>query len=127
MPCKHADEVYGNDWCPVANTYCIPNIKCAFEREYRVMKQGNPSYKQSFYDVIAQIYAKYPTGGALHIVLDDGNTENRNIDFCIRHAVPHYPEEDQRLFVKCADLLFKVKSPRKRYKMIKDVLDKLPW
>ena len=31
MVCKHADQVYGNDWCPVANTYCTPDKECDFE------------------------------------------------------------------------------------------------
>ena len=78
-------------------------------------------------EIIAQIYTKHPTGGAMHIVLDDGNTEDNHIDFCIRYAVTHYPEEDQRLFLKCADLLFKIKSPRLRYRRIRAALDKMLW
>ena len=81
--------------------------------------------KQELCDVISRIYAKYPTGGALHIVLDDGNTENRNIDFCLRHTIPNLPEEDQQLFLRCADLLMKVNHPRRRYRLIRDVFEKL--
>lgn len=28
---KRTDKVYGNDWCPIANTYCTPGKECNFE------------------------------------------------------------------------------------------------
>ena len=35
MVCKHADHVYGNDWCPVANTYCTAGKVCDFENNHQ--------------------------------------------------------------------------------------------
>ena len=31
-------------------------------------------------------YREYPTGGSLHIVLDDGNVKDGHVDACIRYA-----------------------------------------
>lgn len=69
------------------------------------------------YDVIAQIYERDGVGGALHIVLDDGNTEDHHIKWSIEH-MHDYPEEEQRLYLRCAELLMLVKNPRNRYRKI---------
>ena len=72
--------------------------------------------KQEIYDVIAQIYAVDGVGSALHIVLDDLNVEDHHIIWCIKH-MQDYPhsEEEQRLCVRCAQLLLAVhKKQRKR-------------
>lgn len=83
-------------------------------------------YKQALYDLIAQIYARHPVGGALHIVLDDWNVKDHHITWCIEEAVPEYPEEDQQLFKRCAELLLMVKSKRARRKYIEEIYMKLP-
>jgi hypothetical protein len=72
------------------------------------------------YDVIAQIYARDGVGGALHIVLDDGNTEDHHIKWCVEEWMKKhpYPEEEQRLYLRCAELLLLVKNPRQRYRKI---------
>lgn len=72
------------------------------------------------YDVIAQIYARNGVGGAMHIVLDDGNTEDHHILWCIEEWMKKYPypEEEQRLYVRCAELLMLIKNPRSRYRKI---------
>lgn len=75
------------------------------------------------YDVIAQIYERDGVGGALHIVLDDGNTEDHHIKWSIEH-MHDYPEEEQRLYLRCAELLMLVKNPRNRYRKIRKALDK---
>ena len=31
-------------------------------------------------------YGEHAAGGSLHIVLDDGNLEDHNVDFCIEYA-----------------------------------------
>ena len=31
MVCEYVDQVYGNDWCTVANTYCSPGKECYFD------------------------------------------------------------------------------------------------
>lgn len=76
------------------------------------------------YDVIAQIYERNGVGGALHIVLDDGNTEDHHIKWCIEN-MDDYPEEEQRLYFKCADLLLLIKNPRSRYRKIRKAFDKI--
>ena len=35
MICKHADKVYENDWCPVANTYCTAGKECDFVHNHQ--------------------------------------------------------------------------------------------
>lgn len=77
------------------------------------------------YDVIAQIYARNGVGGALHIVLDDGNTEDHHIKWCIEHALDHYPEADWPLYKRCAELLMLVKNPRNRYRKIEKAFEKM--
>lgn len=37
--------------------------------------------------LIKPYYVNNPSGGSLHIVLDDGNTEDSNLDFCILYAL----------------------------------------
>lgn len=37
-------------------------------------------------ELCSDYYANFITGGNLHIVLDDGNVENDDIEFCIREA-----------------------------------------
>jgi len=53
-----------------------------------------------------KIYEKYPVGGILHIVLDDGNLKNSNIEYCIGEI--EKLEEDKELFLKCANNLLKM-------------------
>ena len=52
-----------------------------------------------------EIYKTYPSGGALHIVLDDGNTEDEFIRWCIENALKYVEEKDQWMFVRCAELM----------------------
>ena len=68
-------------------------------------------------DLIKQIYKKYPCGGALHIVLDDGNEEDRCILWCLQNSIKE-AEEDKDLFEKCAINLLKLGTERKRGKCI---------
>lgn len=76
------------------------------------------------YDVIAQIYERNGVGGALHIVLDDGNTEDHHIIWCVEN-MNDYPAEEQRLYVRCAELLMLIKNPRNRYRKIQKAFDKM--
>lgn len=83
-------------------------------------------YKQALYDVIAKIYARHPVGGALHIVLDDMNVNDRCIQRCLEYMdYPIYTEEDRRLFTLCADLLLMLKSQRARVLCIQKAFDKM--
>ena len=38
-------------------------------------------------ELIKQIYKKYPSGGALHIVLDDGNDDDGCILWCLQNSI----------------------------------------
>lgn len=75
-------------------------------------------------DMIKQIYRKYPTGGALHIVLDDGNVDDSNIIWCLQNSIIA-EKEDCRLFINCAVNLFKLKTNRKRTKCINKAFKEL--
>ena len=79
------------------------------------------------YDVIAQIYARNGVGGALHIVLDDGNTEDHHIKWCVEEWMKEhpYPDEERQLYLRCAELLMLVKNPRKRYRKIEKAFDRM--
>lgn len=68
-------------------------------------------------DLIKQIYRKYPSGGALHIVLDDGNTEDSDILWCIKNSIPDRDFcdiEDRGMLEQCAINLLKLGTERKR-------------
>ena len=61
--------------------------------------------EQEVVGLIREIYKTYPSGGALHIVLDDGNTEDIFIRWCIENALKDVEEKDQWMFVRCAELM----------------------
>jgi len=42
--------------------------------------------KSEILELAAEYYQDYCTGGALHIVLDDGNIEDEHIEWCIKEA-----------------------------------------
>lgn len=62
---------------------------------------------------IKDVYRKYPSGGALHIVIDDGNTEDEHIYWCIENSIRE-ATQDKDLFKKCAINLMKIPSWRSR-------------
>lgn len=69
--------------------------------------------KRETIDLIKQIYKKYPSGGALHIVLDDDNDEDRCILWCLQNSILEV-KKDRDLFEKCAINLLKLGTERKR-------------
>lgn len=72
-------------------------------------------------ELIKQIYKKYPSGGALHIVLDDDNVEDSDILWCLKNSIPDEEfckAEDRALFEKCATNLLKLGTERKRWNCI---------
>lgn len=73
--------------------------------------------KQETIDLIKRIYRKYPSGGALHIVLDDGNDEDRSILWCLQNSIideEFCKKEDRKMFEQCAINLLKLGTERKR-------------
>jgi hypothetical protein len=78
-------------------------------------KEKHQLYKETL-QLKHKIYSKYPTGGVLHVVLDDGNLKNSNIEWCIEKI--EELEEDKELFLKCANNLLKM-TQTQRLKLYK--------
>lgn len=76
-------------------------------------------------DLIKQIYAKYPVGGALHIVLDDNNVSDEDICWCMIHEVPKVTPEDLPLFEKCATHLVMLKTEQRRNECIQTAMNEV--
>lgn len=51
-----------------------------------------------------QYYKKHPSGGSLHIALDDGNMETDHVQFCLDYAM----KERDRAGVKLARTLLEL-------------------
>ena len=109
------------------NTY---NINVAFYMKSKEVKSLEleefklyQSEKQKLYkrtlELKAEIYRKYPVGGALHIVLDDGNIDNCHIECCINDI--NELKEDKEIFLECANNLIKM-SKRQRYKIYRTIV-----
>lgn len=45
----------------------------------------------------AAYYARHPAGGAMHIVLDDGNIADEHVRYCIQHAQEQGDAEGEAL------------------------------
>lgn len=73
------------------------------------------SKQERLTQLIQMIYAKHPAGGALHIVLDDGNTEDRHIQWCIDHLDEYAAKDDVPLFLECAGLLLSMRERNRGY------------
>jgi hypothetical protein len=44
-----------------------------------------------------EYYKTNPTGGSLHIVLDDGNVKDKNVEFCWLYAIKEGDKEGEQL------------------------------
>ena len=80
-----------------------------------IQKEKHQLYEETL-KLKREIYKKYPVGGVLHIVLDDGNLKNSNIEWCIGEI--EQLEEDKELFLKCANNLLKM-TQTQRLKLYK--------
>jgi hypothetical protein len=47
--------------------------------------------------IARKYYDTHPAGGSLHIYLDDGNTSDGNIEFCLKYARQEHDEEGAAL------------------------------
>ena len=75
---------------------------------------------------IQEIYKTNPAGGALHIVLDDGNTESHFIQWCFANSIPKIENAEMReLFVKCACNLLEIGGERTRDNVIGMAFDRM--
>ena len=77
--------------------------------------------KRETIELIKQIYSKHPTGGALHVVLDDDNVDESSIRWCLENAMQYeeYTDDDRDLLIRCADNLLKLGSKGMRLFCIK--------
>ena len=69
--------------------------------------------KRETIDLIKQIYRKDAVGGALHIVLDDDNVEDRHILWCLQNSILK-ETTDRVLFERCAINLIKLGTKGRR-------------
>jgi len=89
------------------------------ERERGVAMNAN---KARVIKLICEIYKQHSGGGALHIVLDDGNTEDRHIQWCIDNAILNNgfcTTEEEPIYLECAQRLLKM-TERQRGIAIRD-------
>ena len=73
--------------------------------------------KQRIHELVNIIYTNYScAGGSLHIVLDDGNLEDYNIQWCLDNSIAKIVnKEEKKIYNECAELLLKLSySSRKR-------------
>lgn len=76
--------------------------------------------KQRIRKLINIIYNNYSNiGGALHIVLDDSNIEDSNIQWCLNNSIAEILNtEEKNIYTECAKLLLQLSySSRKRLLM----------
>ena len=69
--------------------------------------------KRETIDLIKQIYRKNAVGGALHVVLDDGNVTDEDVLWCLQETIPQ-EKEDKKLFEQCAINLIKLGTKGRR-------------
>lgn len=99
--------------CPMC-IYSIDRSECDFINCREGMeKYLNSTERDILFKTIStaikRIYKKYPTGGALHIVLDDGNLNDDDIQWCLKNTIEKIEAPlDKRLFKACAKNLLKL-------------------
>lgn len=74
-------------------------------------------FKPELQDFISAVYELSAVGGVLHIVLDDGNLSNKNIEWCMdenNKKTENYVEK--MIYNRCAELLLQIPEDiRKEY------------
>lgn len=78
-------------------------------------KEKEKLFKETL-ELKREIYNYYPVGGALHLVLDNGNLRNCHIEYCIEEI--NRLKHDKEIFLKCAHNLLKM-SMRQRIRIYK--------
>ena len=77
---------------------------------------GDESKKQECVELIKMIYRHHAAGGGLHIVLDDGNTDDDHLEFCVKHIANLAQTDDPHntwfhcIEIACALLLSEMKE-----------------
>lgn len=63
---------------------------------------------------IVSIYRDSESGGALHIVLGDGNCEDHHIQWCLENSIQAIKDPEKKvLYSRCANNLLKLKESRR--------------
>lgn len=119
-------ELYQEERNKLSQLPCIDADSIAFHRasirrlqektDYALQQKEKHQLFEETLQLKHKIYSKYPTGGVLHIVLDNGNLKNINIEWCIEEI--EKLEEDKELFLKCATNLLKM-TQTQRLKLYK--------
>lgn len=84
---------------------------------YKIICVSKGDIIEDTMDIIKQIYKKYSTGGALHIVLDDYNTDDEDILWCLQNSIPDEEfceKQDREIFERCAINLIKINEHRRK-------------
>ena len=75
------------------------------------MSKQRQSLREQIREAIKEVYKYSLSGSALHIVLDDMNTETHYIKWCIKNSIPQIENEAEReACERCAELLLKAKK-----------------
>ncbi len=65
-------------------------------------------------DMIYKVYLDNESGGALHIVIGDGNFEDNHIKYCLDCSIPNIENDEKRaLYEECAKGLLSLKLSRR--------------
>lgn len=132
---KQCDKIKP-DWCACgikSDDFEDKDVEIVIDYYSITKKQDTPCKINDTYnrtlDLIWDIYETYPTGGALHIVLDDDNVDDDSIYWCMENAINknfenyydedswHDIEQDRAMFFECAENLLKM-SEEERLKCI---------
>ena len=81
-------------------------------------------FERETIDLIKQILCKNPSGGALHIVLDDLNCRSCDILWCLNNSIQE-EKEDRELFTKCAVRLLRLGNESIRERIICQAADEM--
>ena len=65
--------------------------------------------KNNIQNLIDAIYDQHPSGGPLHIVLDDGNIDDDSINWCLNNTIENCDDIVMKvLCTTCAELLLNI-------------------
>ena len=82
---------------------------------------SNSDIKKRIACLVDIIYDDNCVGGALHIVLDDGNIRSEDINWCLENTIEEMPEGNaKKIYKECAELLL-ILSYSKRKKLLNDI------
>lgn len=88
------------------------------------------SYKQTLNSLIKQIYQKHPSGGELHVILDDLNVEDHFLKSTLHDIVNSNMKyeacEDYLLYTHCLAFLMEL-TEKDRLETIQKAYNEIDW